>query len=170
MGLEPFDAVVARHHAEIFRFLGRMTGQAADDLSQETFLRAFRAYRALPEETNVRAWLYTIAANLARNHYRSEHRRRAAHATVKATGDGAAPGGPEAEMVAGRARAAVEASVERLPLKQRLAFVLRKVHQLDYDAIGRSLGCSPESARAHVFQALKKVRASLDGHLSLEVS
>jgi len=54
--------------------------------------------------------------------------------------------------------------VAELPLKQRLAFTLRKVHDLDYEAIGESLQCSPESARAHVFQALKKIRLSLNGH------
>ena len=54
--------------------------------------------------------------------------------------------------------------MDGLPLKQRLAFVLRKLHDLEYDAIGKSLECSPESARAHVFQALKKIRLGLNGH------
>ena len=51
-----------------------------------------------------------------------------------------------------------------LPPKQRLAFTLRKVHDLDYEAIGQSLDCSPDSARAHVFQALRKIRRSLNGY------
>jgi len=53
--------------------------------------------------------------------------------------------------------------VQALPLKQRLAFIMRKIHDLDYEAIGRSLDCSAESARAHVFQALRKIRLSLNG-------
>jgi DNA-directed RNA polymerase specialized sigma24 family protein len=53
--------------------------------------------------------------------------------------------------------------VASLPLKQRLAFVRRKVHDLDYEAIARSLNCSAETARAHVFQALKKIRRELEG-------
>jgi DNA-directed RNA polymerase specialized sigma24 family protein len=53
--------------------------------------------------------------------------------------------------------------VAKLPLKQRLAFVLRKIHDLDYEAIARSLECSAESARAHVFQALRKIRRDLEG-------
>jgi DNA-directed RNA polymerase specialized sigma24 family protein len=60
--------------------------------------------------------------------------------------------------------ALVEDIVQRLPLKQRLAFTQRKIHGLEYDAIGQSLGCSAESARAHVFQALRKIRQGLDGH------
>jgi DNA-directed RNA polymerase specialized sigma24 family protein len=52
--------------------------------------------------------------------------------------------------------------VAALPLRQRLAFTLRKIHELEYEAIGRSLDCSPDTARAHVFQALRKIRRGLD--------
>ena len=62
------------------------------------------------------------------------------------------------------ARTLLETTVRGLPLKQRLAFIMRKIHDLDYDAIGRSLDCSAESARAHVFQALRKIRTNLNGH------
>ncbi|MEK7715498.1 MAG: sigma-70 family RNA polymerase sigma factor, partial [candidate division NC10 bacterium] len=71
---------------------------------------------------------------------------------------------PESETLFNEARARLDAVVAALPLKQRLAFTMRKVHDLDYAAIARSLGCSAESARAHVFQALKKIRLSLNGH------
>ena len=74
------------------------------------------------------------------------------------------PAGPEEEHVFRETRALLDRVVAGLPLKQRLAFTLRKVHDLDYEAIGESLECSPESARAHVFQALKKIRVSLNGH------
>ena len=72
------------HHAEIYRYVLRVTGrrQDADDLSQETFLRAFRAHRALPPDANQRAWLFAIATNLTRNHFRSQKRRRVAYAAV----------------------------------------------------------------------------------------
>jgi RNA polymerase sigma factor (sigma-70 family) len=76
----------------------------------------------------------------------------------------AEPAGPEEEHVFRETRALVDRVVAELPPKQRVAFTLRKVHDLDYEAIGESLECSPESARAHVFQALKKIRLSLNGH------
>jgi RNA polymerase sigma-70 factor (ECF subfamily) len=60
------------------------------------------------------------------------------------------------------ARSTVEAVIERLPAKQRAAFVLRKVHEIPYEEIAESLGCSVDSARAHVFQAFRKIRSSLD--------
>lgn len=169
MGPQPFEAVVAQHHGEIFRFLRRVTGRAgdADDLSQETFLRAFRAWPGLAPGANVRAWLYAIAGNLARNHSRHERRRSRAHATVRAAGREADPAGPEGEAVAREARAAIDAVIAALPARQRLAFVMRRVHDLEYDVIAQALGCSSEAARAHVFQAMRKIRRGLDGHLPL---
>jgi RNA polymerase sigma-70 factor (ECF subfamily) len=166
MGARPFETIVGAHHAEIYRYIQRVTSRAAEaeDLSQETFLRAYRAYRTLGPEANVRAWLFAIATNLTRNHFRAEKRRRLAHLTASTERDEAEPEGPEDEARFGEARALVERTVRGLPLKQRLAFTMRKIHDLDYEAIGQSLDCSAESARAHVFQALRKVRLSLDGH------
>jgi len=166
MGLEPFETVVAAHHAEIYRYLLRITWRSsdADDLSQETFLRAYRAWDALDGGANVRAWLFTIATNLARNYFRSESRRRRAYAGVSDVRTDVDPASPEEARRFRETRALVERVVERLPLKQRMAFVLRKLHDLEYEAIGRSLECSPDSARAHVFQALKKIRLGLNGH------
>jgi RNA polymerase sigma-70 factor (ECF subfamily) len=169
MGQPPFETMLGAHHAEIYRYLRRVTASPseADDLTQETFLRAWRAYRTLPEEANVRAWLFTIATNLARNHFRSESRRRRAHAAFEEDGAVAELAGPEGERAMNEARARVEAAVNGLPLRQRLAFIMRKIHDLDYEVIARSLGCSADTARAHVFQALRKVRRSLDEALPL---
>jgi RNA polymerase sigma factor (sigma-70 family) len=69
-------------------------------------------------------------------------------------------------VLADEARVRVEQVIGGLPEKQRLAFIMRKMHELDYTEIGTSLRCSEESARAHVFQALRKIRKGLDGQLS----
>jgi RNA polymerase sigma-70 factor (ECF subfamily) len=166
MSGEAFEAVVSAHHGEIYGYLQRVVGRAgdADDLSQETFLRAYRAYPSLPGDANVRAWLFSIATNLARNHFRGEARRRRAYSEVRSSARGAMDSAPESELVSRETGALVEGIVRGLPLKQRLAFTQRKIHGLDYEAIGRGLGCSAESARAHVFQALRKIRQALDGH------
>jgi len=155
---------MSEHHAEIYRYLLRATGRAsdADDLSQETFLRAFRAHRSLPPHANVRAWLFTIATNLSRNYYRAQSRRRLAYAAVSVTLTETDGAGPDRMTISRETGARIEAVVSRLPLKQRLAFIQRKIHGLDYDAIGASLKCSADSARAHVFQALRKIRQSLE--------
>ena len=166
MGREAFEAVVSAHHGEIYRYLRRVIGGSgeADDLSQETFLRAYRAYGSLAKDVNVRAWLFSIATNLAKNHFRSEVRRQRAYGEVRTSVPQTVHPAPEAELVSRETGALVEGIVRRLPLKQRLAFTQRKIHGLDYEAIGRSLGCSPMSARAHVYQAVRKISQGLDGH------
>jgi len=160
---DPFETIVATHHAEIHRYLARVTARRtdADDLSQETFVRAYRAYRALPPDANVRAWLFAIATNLSRNYFRGESRRRRAMAAAAADATERGPAWPEGEAVLNETSARLERAVAGLPLKQRLAFTMRKVHELGYEAIGESLSCTAETARAHVFQALKKVRRAL---------
>jgi RNA polymerase sigma-70 factor (ECF subfamily) len=167
MAEDAFEAVVATHHAEIRRYLLRVTARAsdADDLSQETFLRAFRAYRTLPTGANVRAWLFTIATNLGRNHFRAQARRRRAYTLVAQAAPVGAPAVADSGVLAEEARERIERTIGGLPEKQRLAFILRKMHELDYADIGTSLHCSEETARAHVFQALRKIRRGLDGHL-----
>jgi len=170
MAEDAFEAVVGAHHAEIRRYLLRITARAsdADDLSQETFLRAFRAYRALPSGANVRAWLFAIATNLGRNHFRAQSRRRKAYAAAAQEVPLRSVGpNPAGEALAGEARARIEHVIDELPHKQRLAFIMRKMHELEYAEIGTSLRCSEESARAHVFQALRKIRKGLDGHLAI---
>jgi len=124
MAEDAFEAVVGAHHAEIRRYLLRLTARAsdADDLSQETFLRAFRAYRALPPGANVRAWLFTIATNLGRNHFRAQSRRRRAYAAVALDAPTGAPDRTDGRVLADEARVRVEQVIGGLPEKQRLAF------------------------------------------------
>ena len=56
----------------------------------------------------------------------------------------------------------VRSIMDGLPVKQKAAFMQRKVEGLDYESIATSLRCSPDAARAHVFQALKKIREGLE--------
>src|SRR2546429_9694717 len=97
MDAERFDTLVATHHREIYRYLARTTFRTseADDLAQETFLRAYRAHRTLPPAANARAWLFAIATNVPKNHFRAESRRRRAPAAVRETRNPAAGAGPD---------------------------------------------------------------------------
>src|SRR5947208_11756918 len=98
MDAERFDTLVATHHREIYRYLARTTFRTseADDLAQETFLRAYRAHRTLPPDANARAWLFAIATNVAKNHFRTESRRRHAYPTVHAAASVTASDAPQA--------------------------------------------------------------------------
>jgi RNA polymerase sigma-70 factor, ECF subfamily len=151
-----FDGLVRDHQPSVYRFLYRLCcghRQDAEDLCQETFLRAYRAFGRLDGEANHRAWLCRIAYNSFLN-----TRRRARPAELPEE-LAAAPddGGDRRELIA-----AIATFVRTLPSKQRAAMILRHVEGRDYDEVARVLGCSEDSARANVFQAVKKVRARFE--------
>lgn len=164
MALAPnFETLVDRHSAEIFAYLWRLlrdTGDAEDCL-QETFLRAFRSYERVRAQTNYRAWLYRIATNTARTHFRKRQRTEA-H-TIDLDPDLQADGPPLSDrMERTELLQAVAQAVEELPEQQRAALIMRKYQELSYAEIADTLGCSEAAARANVYQAVKKLQARFD--------
>jgi RNA polymerase sigma factor (sigma-70 family) len=157
-----FEALILAHCAKIHAYLWRLLQDAADadDALQETFLRAFRSRGRLNGHTNPAAWLYRIATNTARTHYR----RRARTAERTADLDSSLPGssaGPAEQAARQQLLAEVAAAVEDLPYQQRAALILRKYQELSYAEVAEALGGSEAAARANVYQALKKLRARL---------
>ena len=161
MTQQPFEALVEMHRDEIFAYLWRLIpGDQAEDCLQETFLRAFRAYERTAPDSNYRAWLYKIATNVAR----SAHTRRQRDMTRELNHPIASEGRTLLDSVIFRDDLKVVLqAVETLPHKQRAALMMRKYQEMDYRDIGVALECSPATARAHVYQALKKLRVRLAG-------
>ena len=156
----PFEEAVKSMEREIMRFLLRSTGDRDDamDLFQETWLRAYRAYPTLHSEDGLRPWVFRIASNLCRNRARDRMRRGRVIANEPvddATLDHHASHhrncGPEGALH-------LKKAIARLPGKQGQALMMRKFAGLEYMEIGAALNCSAESARACVYQALKKLR------------
>jgi len=160
---QPFDTLVEKHRDEIFAYLWRLIpGDQAEDCLQETFLRAFRAYERTVPGSNYRAWLYKIATNVAR----TAHTRRQREMT-RELNHHAAPEGRTLldSVILSEDLKVVLQAVEALPHKQRAALMMRKYQEMDYKDIGAALECSPGTARAHVYQGLKKLRVQLAGDL-----
>lgn len=158
---DDFEALVEAHRGEIFAYLWRLLGDdRADDVLQECFLRAWRAFARLPADANRRAWLYRIAGNTAFTHLRRERTedgRRAALDPDLTAGDP----GPDDAYEHRQRLAALRSAVRALPPRQQSALLLRKYQGLSYDAIAQALECSPQAARASVYQALRRLRARL---------
>jgi RNA polymerase sigma factor (sigma-70 family) len=150
---DQIEAWADRYGKEIHAYLWRLLGDAqdAEDGLQETFLRALR-YRNATPILEPRAWLYTVAGNVARSQLR--RRRKEWDGRVPVDVDVAAPDG-----VADRDQVeAVRQVVESLPSKQRQALLLRRYQGLSYDEIARVLGGSAQAARANVYQAVIKLK------------
>ncbi len=155
----PLADLVERHRPAILGYLTRMLGDEHDaqDACQEAFLRAHRAFGRLAPGSNARAWLYRIATNCALNAARRRAGRRARTVDLDLDTLPAAPARDRERL------RAVARAVETLPPRQRAALMLRQFQGLDYAEIAASLGGSEAAARANVYQAVRKLRASLGG-------
>jgi RNA polymerase sigma factor (sigma-70 family) len=149
----PFQAFLDDHREHVFRFLLAQVGpQEAEDCFQETFLSAMRAYPRLRDDSNLRAWVLTIAHRKALDAHRSRARRPAPVDAVPEH-----PAGPalDGEWTADPG---LWLAVRTLPPKQRAAVVHRYVSDLAYRDIARVMGTSEEAARRSVHEGLKKLR------------
>ena len=155
-----FGDVVDAHQAEVLRYLRRLTGDAADaeDLFQETFLRALPAFRRLGRGANHRAWVYRIATNVFLNHRRRLRRRNEVSLTGQIPARTASPAG---RVRAQTAAAACLRAIVALPRRQRAAFVQRNVLGWNYAQIADSMGGTRAAARANVYQAARRLRREL---------
>ena len=162
MARPDFTSLIEQHGGEIFAYLYRQLQGAmdAEDCLQETLLRAYRAFHRTKPDSNYRAWLYAIATNVARTHFQRQ-RRRAANEQPLDPATVVTGTSPDRIAEARFELARVRRVVDTLPEKQRAALILRKYQGLGYTEIGAVIGCSPESARANVYQALRSLRTSL---------
>jgi len=146
-----FGELLERHEREIFAYALRLVGDRddADDVYQETFLAAFRAWPPA-RRGQERAWLYRIATNKV-----IDRARRAKRLVRLADLRLAAPDRDGVSL------ADLAQAIKVLPEGQRAAFVLRKVQGLEYADVARALECSEDAARSRVAEAIKKVREAM---------
>jgi RNA polymerase sigma factor (sigma-70 family) len=146
----PFEAIVARHGATVLRVCRALLGPAAaEDAWSETFLAALQAYPDLRPDSNVEAWLVTIARRKAIDHLRADARRAVPTGDVREqpSSDGV-PGGWESDLWD---------ALRALPLKQREAVAYHHLAGLPYVEVAEIVGGSPAAAR----------RAAADGVAAL---
>jgi RNA polymerase sigma factor (sigma-70 family) len=145
--LPPFQRTLEAHSEDVWRYLRGLVGaQAAEDCFQETFLAALRAYPRLRPDSNIRAWLLTIAHRKG-----IDHIRRAARET--------ALDGHELQSIdEERPDRDVWGAVALLPPRQRAAVLLRYAADLPHREIAAAIGCSEEAARRSLHEGLKRLR------------
>lgn len=149
--LPPFQVFLDEHRDDVYRFLVASVGrEEADDCFQETFLSALRAYPRMEENSNLRAWILTIAHRKAIDAHRSRKRRPVPVEETPETVSDPVPGKDPSLWQA----------VRELPGKQRAAVVHRFVNDLAYVDIGQLIGSSEEAARRNVHEGLKTLRGA----------
>lgn len=160
-----FETLIESYHDEIYSYLWRLLESAggytgavdAQDLIQEVFLRAYRAFERLRPGSNYRAWLYKIATNCA---YTALKQGSRSSAPLPDDVVDTNPS-PHQQAVQNETLAAIREALAGLPPKQQAAVVMRHVQGLEYAEIAQALGCSDDSARANVYQAIRRLRREL---------
>ena len=163
-----FTGIFDQHrHAVHAYFLGRVADpELARDLVQETFLRA---WRRLPEIAPLaadrqRAWIFTVARNLAIDSYRAGAARQAAEAALRQQAGTVETTEPGPHLLAeSRERLAqLDAAIRQLPDEQRLVLSMATAGGLTSRQIGEALGEPPGTVRYRLSQARKQLAATLD--------
>jgi RNA polymerase sigma-70 factor, ECF subfamily len=159
-----FRQLVEKHSRSVFRLAFRMTGneQDAEDIVQETFLRAYRQLNRYESRSSFGTWLYRIAANCSLDLIRSrKHARNRADAEVLRTVPASDPG-PDRLALSGEVQQRVTAAMAELSQQERTAFVLRHFEGLSIEEISGMLGINGNAAKHSIFRAVQKLRKALD--------
>ena len=154
-----FVRLLEQYGPELHAYLWRMLGnrQDAEDCLQETYLRAFNAYSQTRMDSNYRAWLYTIATNLARTKLKRARRDgQTLGDDIPAEWADHLDSLSQVEQLK-----RVKHALGQLSFRQRTAILMRKYSELEYEVIAEALDCTPATARAHVYQGLKRLRKRL---------
>jgi RNA polymerase sigma factor (sigma-70 family) len=156
--IPPFQAFLEEHRVAVYRFLSAAVGPAeADDCFQETFLSALRAYPGLRDGRNLRGWIMAIASRKVVDAARARNRRPVPVPEVPEAPSAGRVGDPELFDDP------VWRAMRKLPPRQRVAVVHRVVMDRSYEETAAAMSCSAETARAHVYQGLKRLRSEVTG-------
>ncbi len=165
------DELMGRHATAVFHFLYRMLGNEddANDLAQETFVRVYRACASYRPQQRFSAWLFTIAANLARNHlrWRARHPNLSLDAEDETTGQAlgenlpAPRGDPSSDSEAHEQAAVVRRAVQQLPEDLREAIVLCEWEELKVAEAAEILETTPKAVESRLYRARQLLREKL---------
>jgi RNA polymerase sigma-70 factor (ECF subfamily) len=162
---DAFRVLVERHSHRAFQLAFRMIGneQDAEDVVQESFLRAYRQLGRFEARANFGTWLHRIVANCAVDLLRTRQakQQRLSDPIDQAAPLAAAMPGPGRLAESGEVRARVESAIAGLTALERAAFALRHHEGRSIAEIGRTLGLGTSASKHAVFRAVKKLRVAL---------
>jgi RNA polymerase sigma-70 factor (ECF subfamily) len=170
---QSFELLLRKYRTPLVNFLYRMVHDSAvaEDLAQEVFLRVHRARKEYVPSAKFTTWMFRIATNLALNSVRDNRHRQmeiSMDQTVE-TGDDEQRAmevpdrtpSVEQQLLARSRSEMILRAVHALPEKQRVAVLLHKYHELDYDEIARILECSESALKSLLFRAYETLRVEL---------
>lgn len=169
---DAFRGLVERHSRAVYRLAHRMTGNAqdAEDVVQETFLKAYRQLGRFESRANFGTWLHRIAVNCSIDLIRGRKHQETSHdaadldtldAAVRDKDQRVDPS-PERLMLSAEVQERVSRAMDGLTGMERAAFVLRHFEGQSIEEIGRALNLKANAAKHSIFRAVRKMRLALE--------
>jgi RNA polymerase sigma-70 factor (ECF subfamily) len=163
---QAFAVLVERYWDRLYRWLFHLTHHrhSAEDLAQETLLKAFANLSRFKSGTNFRAWLFRIAYNNFVNHWRGPNRTRQSFPNYLPCREE----GPAEQAISRETLEMLARAIGRLPADYRAAFLLRVEQGLSFQQIAEIVGIKEETARWRVFKARQKLMGVLAPQMARE--
>ncbi|HEX8723743.1 MAG TPA: sigma-70 family RNA polymerase sigma factor [Pyrinomonadaceae bacterium] len=175
-----FNRLIEERHGDVYALLYRLTEdpEEARDLTQETFLQAFRHLANFRGDADLRTWLYRIAVNQARNRWRWWKRRRrdrtvsldapaseGSDAPLSAGLEQAGAADPESQALARERERALHAALRTLSRPYREVIVLRDIEGLSYEEVASALDLNVGTVKSRLSRGRNELRRRLEGSL-----
>jgi RNA polymerase sigma-70 factor (ECF subfamily) len=162
---DAFRVLVERHSRSVFRMAFRITGSAedAEDVVQDTFVKAYQQLARFESRSHFSTWLYRIGFNCAIDHLRSRPKLEAAQPPEMLNELAPTTSDPTSEdlVFAGEIGARVQQALSSLSEQERAAFLMRHFHGCSIEEICTALGLKTNAAKHSIFRAVRKMRAEL---------
>ena len=163
---QAFNLLVVRYQQRVIALIARFVNdpQEVEDVSQEAFIKAYRALSLFRGESAFYTWLYRIAVNTAKNHLVAKSRRPPAvdmDVDESQNNDLAMPlrelESPEESLVTEDLKQAIEKAIDELPEELKTAFTLREFSGLSYEDITEIMDCPVGTVRSRIFRAREAI-------------
>lgn len=174
-----FDALVSKYQRRLMRLVSRLVHDPAEaeDVVQETFIKAYRALRHFRGDSAFYTWLYRIGINTAKNYLVTQGRRTptstdtdAEQAETFDDGDNLRDiNTPESMLASKQIAETVNAAMDVLPLELRTAIVLREIEGLSYEEISEIMACPIGTVRSRIFRAREVIAEKLKPLLDMPI-
>ena len=172
-----FDLLVLKYQGRVAQLVSRYVSNAAEveDVTQEAFIKAYRALPKFRGDSAFYTWLYRIAANAAKNHLVALGRRPTTDLALDDSESYEVPGrlkdneSPDEVIMGQQLEAVISQAIDALPLELKAALTLREFEGLSYDEIAEVLECPIGTVRSRIFRAREaidqKVASQMQGEL-----
>jgi RNA polymerase sigma-70 factor (ECF subfamily) len=167
--MDAFRVLVERHTRSVFRLAFRLTGseQDADEVVQDSFVKAYKQLHRFESRASFSTWLYRIASNCAVDLIRARPRRHESLDAVDADNQPVAPAVPastpsaERLVMSGEIQSKMREALGALSDRERTAFLLRHIEGLSIDEISQHLNLKTNATKHSIFRAVRKMRVAL---------